>query len=451
MLDASEMIIDKILEGLDPVLQDNFSECPVCSTDYHVRHESCEEYIDQCICPAAELEQESVFFCENCNVRFDPEGGWMKDMDDHGKTSDLPSLLEGHKELQLFDDDNDAYWNGVGMGFNKLSGVLPPPAAKVEYKPKCRHKHHEVKLYDGTSIYCSSVNQTLDDMDEQVTPDFGLYADHSWRPHWRNEFIDWPDMRIPSDRETSLQQIWEGYCRAADGQFVEIGCIGGHGRTGVILAGMYLAAADGQVTAQEAIDFVRKEYCDSAIETAKQEWFVNFISYQWFGEDLADEPEEFSYNSSGNGGTCAIPQHYAMIMRGWTHCMVKKDCNFWEFDVKGFAAPNQGDIEKALGAMKVYPLRPGGIVLEADKKKKCPETHHYSMLVNGHSECITLGEDCISWDNDMKIWNKTSTLPGVGSNPSTYVKGLVEEFPTVEEWSARDEQKQEDEPQPDPF
>lgn len=53
-----------------------------------------------------------------------------------------------------------------------------------------------------------------------------------------------------------------------DGALVEIACLGGHGRTGTLLAAL-LANIEGR-GATEAILAVRQRYCEHAIETPAQ-------------------------------------------------------------------------------------------------------------------------------------------------------------------------------------
>ncbi|MCK5640964.1 MAG: hypothetical protein KAJ19_09215, partial [Gammaproteobacteria bacterium] len=50
-----------------------------------------------------------------------------------------------------------------------------------------------------------------------------------------------------------------------------IGCIGGHGRTGLVLAAL---AAYTKTAPKNAIQWVRKHHCDSAVESTSQ---VNFL------------------------------------------------------------------------------------------------------------------------------------------------------------------------------
>jgi protein-tyrosine phosphatase len=68
--------------------------------------------------------------------------------------------------------------------------------------------------------------------------------------------------------EAALRSLLD---RARDGQRVELGCLGGHGRTGTALA--CLAVMTG-TPPHEAVALVRGTYCDRAIESPSQEEFV---------------------------------------------------------------------------------------------------------------------------------------------------------------------------------
>jgi hypothetical protein len=127
---------------------------------------------------------------------------------------------------------------------------------------------------DGTRVRASS----LLDRDEHVSErDFGLYMDPSWNPTWPAELIDWADFGLPRDGARAAAQIRAAFARAERGQGVEIGCLGGLGRTGAVLACMAVLAG---VDALDAIAWVREHYRAGAIETPEQErWVV------WFAED----------------------------------------------------------------------------------------------------------------------------------------------------------------------
>jgi protein-tyrosine phosphatase len=90
------------------------------------------------------------------------------------------------------------------------------------------------------------------------------------------EIIDWPDFGLPPDGARAAAQIRGAFSRAKGGEGVEIGCLGGLGRTGTVLACM---AVLGGVEPLDAVAWVRENYRSGAIETPEQESWVD-----WFAE-----------------------------------------------------------------------------------------------------------------------------------------------------------------------
>ena len=131
----------------------------------------------------------------------------------------------------------------------------------------------EVIFPDGTRVRASA----LSDRDEhQRGRDFGLYLDPRWDPTWPAELIDWPDFGLPPDGARAAAQIRAAFSRAKSGEIVEIGCLGGLGRTGTVLACM---AVLGGVEPLDAVTWVRENYRAGAIETAEQErWVVDWFA-----------------------------------------------------------------------------------------------------------------------------------------------------------------------------
>ena len=131
----------------------------------------------------------------------------------------------------------------------------------------------EVVFPDGTRVRASS----LPDRDEHLSGrDFGLYLDPRWNPTWPAELIDWPDFGLPRDDARAASQIRAAFARAKRGEGVEVGCMGGLGRTGTVLACMAVLAG---VDAKEAVAWVREHYRPNAVETPDQERWV-----QWFAQ-----------------------------------------------------------------------------------------------------------------------------------------------------------------------
>ena len=132
-----------------------------------------------------------------------------------------------------------------------------------------RHVHRTpVTFADGTTVV--GVSFAADDPDGR-NPAFGLYLDERWAPPWPHRRLDWPDFGVPASVHDLRAALVDLLDRARGGEVVEVGCIGGHGRTGTALA--CLAVLTGTPTA-DAVAWVRAHYCDRAVETPEQEAFV---------------------------------------------------------------------------------------------------------------------------------------------------------------------------------
>ena len=133
-----------------------------------------------------------------------------------------------------------------------------------------RHVHRDlVHLPDGTPCIAVSFSDDAP-YARDVSPDFGLYFDARWEPPWPHDHVYWPDFGLP-DHGALANALDALLARARAGERVEIGCYGGHGRTGTALA--CLAVLTG-VPESEAVTWVRANYCRAAIETEEQSAFV---------------------------------------------------------------------------------------------------------------------------------------------------------------------------------
>lgn len=108
--------------------------------------------------------------------------------------------------------------------------------------------------------------------------DFGLYLDARWAPTWPAVVLDWPDFGLPANERDAVAQIRDAFQRAQDGQHVEVGCLGGLGRTGTVVACMAILAGE---RPEEAVKWVRTNYDAGAVETNKQEaWVMTFSNWE---------------------------------------------------------------------------------------------------------------------------------------------------------------------------
>ena len=106
--------------------------------------------------------------------------------------------------------------------------------------------------------------------------DFGLYLDARWEPTWPAVVIEWEDFGLPRDPDAAAAAILDAFARARAGETVEVGCAGGLGRTGTVLACLAILAG---VEAERAVAWVREHYNERAAETEAQEAWP-----QWFAE-----------------------------------------------------------------------------------------------------------------------------------------------------------------------
>jgi Protein-tyrosine phosphatase len=133
------------------------------------------------------------------------------------------------------------------------------------------HVHRSVVILpDGTEVTAASFD-AKDPYARDQAPDYGLYFDQKWSPPWAHDHLDWPDFGVPDDATTAVGALCSVLERARAGERAEVGCLGGHGRTGTALA--CLAILTG-CPPSEAVAWVRAIYCADAIETAEQEAFV---------------------------------------------------------------------------------------------------------------------------------------------------------------------------------
>jgi hypothetical protein len=132
-----------------------------------------------------------------------------------------------------------------------------------------------LQLPDGTWIRGRGLRHPMPD---GPAPGFGLYlgSDRLRRRHeyaltWPSVWLDWPDFRLPRDRDEAVRQIRALHERARSGEAAEVACGGGVGRTGTVVA--CLAVLSG-VDPSEAVAWAREHHHPKAVETPWQRRWV---------------------------------------------------------------------------------------------------------------------------------------------------------------------------------
>ena len=153
------------------------------------------------------------------------------------------------------------------------AGSEPAKCRNDDHKPRVLETHRHlspVVLPDGTRLTAASFDPVAP-YSRTRDPDYGLYLDPRWQPPWEHGHIDWPDFGVPESTQAVIEALKTVLGRARSGQDVEIGCLGGHGRTGTALACLAVLAGH---PARDAVPWVRSSYCAKAVETPEQEALV---------------------------------------------------------------------------------------------------------------------------------------------------------------------------------
>jgi len=109
------------------------------------------------------------------------------------------------------------------------------------------------------------------------------------------------DMGTPKDTVEFKKLIEWLSVQLIANQKIHIGCIGGHGRTGLVLAALYKNVTNDK----EAVTYVRDNYCKKAVESQKQ---IEYL-HEEFGINKVKATKDYSFYDSdfGKNNVSAIP------------------------------------------------------------------------------------------------------------------------------------------------
>ena len=165
-------------------------------------------------------------------------------------------------------NEHTQYWGETGLPYRY---------------PGCSHHQTPVKVGRHT-VYCSGYySWTWQERATKEQPDLGVYLDTIWMGT-SAEILGWGDFDLPKPDYDTILIDWQDYATTnmdnlkwaisiiikylQRGKRVELGCFGGHGRTGTLLA--CLIAKVENISAYTAILAVYNRYCAKAIESRAQ-------------------------------------------------------------------------------------------------------------------------------------------------------------------------------------
>ena len=170
--------------------------------------------------------------------------------------------------------------------------ALPLPRFRARTThPRCLESHPALPvgshlIYGGS---CSSPMVTNADIYigfDFITGDARAYP---WNAGPVSVHFPIPDMGIPKDPAEFRKMVdWLSVQLTAN-KLIHLGCIGGHGRTGMALAAL-VKVVTGEVN---AIQYVRKHYCEKAVESKAQ---IDFLMRE-FG--VSEAPATKGFHAQG--------------------------------------------------------------------------------------------------------------------------------------------------------
>ena len=160
---------------------------------------------------------------------------------------------------------NKGYYNGNDYGNYTAQA----------YAPMCYESHPALPLGNGLVIYGGScLHPIVADADVYVGLDSGMRVSDRALPWADKPTIEFlyriTDMSIPSDPVAFVKLIDWLAEQVMLGKKVHVGCIGGHGRTGMVFAALVKV----MLGEDDAIAYVRKNYCKKGVETTEQIKFL---------------------------------------------------------------------------------------------------------------------------------------------------------------------------------
>lgn len=154
------------------------------------------------------------------------------------------------------------------MKVTSFYGTDRPPLAR------CYESHKPLPIGDYLLYGGNCQNPVVTDADIYVGFDFITRRGPKTYPWNSGEefYYPIPDMGVPASLDDFDKLLEYLELQLIAGKKVHIGCFGGHGRTGLVMAAL-VTRMTGEV---DSIQYVRDNYCGKAVESDEQiAWLVN--------------------------------------------------------------------------------------------------------------------------------------------------------------------------------
>ena len=142
---------------------------------------------------------------------------------------------------------------------------------KITQGQACYHSHKPFELGGGIVVGGNCHTPICADADIYIGLDRGAPQSQPWDSDARWHTYPITDMAAPPEIPNFRRMIDWLAAELKQGRKVHVGCIGGHGRTGIVLSAL-VKAVTGE---RDAIQWVRDTYCQRVVESSVQ---IDFLA-----------------------------------------------------------------------------------------------------------------------------------------------------------------------------
>jgi hypothetical protein len=198
---------------------------------------------------------------------------------------------------------------GYGNYDNYQKGVAKPALAVYE---RCFHNHKPLKITVADKDYFIYGGSCSDPVvkDADIYVGFERFMKDSTQSYpWSSgASFTFPivDGNVPTSVDDTKMLLKYLADNLAAGKKIHIGCIGGHGRTGTILAALVTYMTGNK----DSIEYVRKNYCEKAVETTTQ---IQWLNKHWGIEKATPSKGHYTSTHMGLGAigkTAGVSKSY---------------------------------------------------------------------------------------------------------------------------------------------
>lgn len=199
----------------------------------------------------------------------------FKDFDEFSDLDNIYGYMGGNRLYDTYDSYNQK--QPAGFVFDPKN---PPLFGCTSYHPPLQLNVNDKSV----EIFGSScLNPNIKDADIYISLD-SMADDFLWERPWEKNgkehirfFIK--DGGVPTNINQFTKCLDYTIAALAQGKKVHVGCIAGHGRTGVFLAALAQKTIGTKLENEytSAIDYVRDTYCNNAVENMRQVLFLHAV------------------------------------------------------------------------------------------------------------------------------------------------------------------------------